>query len=242
MTHLKRFAFHLLMLSMGGGLALLILGKASQQMKIPIYLTYILLALFMALAFAVSQLIVSKIFPFTKPESVIPKVKKQTWAWLRPRGEGDKSGFPLNKDHIIIGREVQCAIMLNDNSVSRQHSSITRLAEGYLLKDKESSNGTFVNGHRIQESLLNDGDAISIGDCEFWFEAPSSDELSGRLPSDVQRQSGSLANPYESGFSSLEQSGGFSLDPSQHNDENWDDDEDEEEGTEAWHPRPDDIK
>ena len=154
MTYVKRMSFHALMLCMGGGLALLALGQAGKHLVIHPALSYLLIALFMAMCLAISQLIVVKLFPFKEAEAVVLKARKQTWAWLRPKGDGVRSGFPLNRDHMISGREVQAAIMLNDNSVSRQHTSITRLAEGYILKDMGSSNGTYVNGHRVQEALL----------------------------------------------------------------------------------------
>lgn len=237
MTYLKRLAFHFGMLVVGGGLSLMMLRLAGQHMRIPVALSYLLIALFMALALAVSQLIVVKIFPFEEAESVVPTIKRQSWAWLRHRGDGVKSGFPLNKDHMIIGREVQCAIMLNDNSVSRQHSSVTRLAEGYLLKDMGSSNGTYVNGHRVQEALLKDGDAISIGDCEFWFEAPADENASIPGPG-----TGFSSNSPAGGNSSVGDLGstGFCLDPSAPGPGDWDEDDDDE-GTEAWTPRPGEL-
>jgi len=232
MTYLKRLGFHIFILCLGGGIAVLALNQASLHMPVPPALSYVLMALFMALCLAIGQLIAVKLFPFEKTETVVPTVRKQTWAWLRPRGDGVRSGFPLNKDHIIVGREVQCAIMLNDNSVSRQHSSVTRLAEGYLLKDMGSSNGTYVNGHRVQEALLKDGDRISIGDCEFWFEAPS-DENS--IPAATAGESSASGGDMSSGG----QSGGFCLDPSGQSFGDWDDDDDE--GTEAWTPRPGEV-
>lgn len=232
MTYLKRFAFHVLMLIVGGGLAIMLLNLAGRHMVVPAALSYLMIALFMALCLAVSQLWTAKLFPFPEDETITPTVRKQTWAWLRPRGDNTRSGFPLNKDHIIVGREVQCHVMLNDNSVSRQHSSVTRLAEGYLLKDLGSSNGTYVNGHRIQEALLKDGDRISIGDCEFWFEAPSSGESPAGGPGAAGFSREGSAAP--SGMDG----GGFCLDPSDPGD--WDDEDDE--GTEAWHPRPGEIK
>jgi len=232
MTYLKRFTFHVVMLVVGGGLAILMLNLAGKHMVVPAALSYLMIALFMALCLAVSQLWTAKLFPFPAEETLTPMVRKQTWAWLRPGGDSTKSGFPLNKDHIIVGREVKCHIMLNDNSVSRQHSSVTRLAEGYLLKDMGSSNGTYVNGHRIQEALLKDGDRISIGDCEFWFEAPSEAES--------QPNTGMGALPREGGAQPAGMSGGgggFCLDPSAPGDF----EEEDDEGTEAWHPRPGDL-
>lgn len=233
MTYIKRIVFHIFMLALGGGVSLMALGAAGRHLVVPTALSYVLMFLFMALSLAISQLLVVKLFPFGEEETaIVPTVRRQSWAWLRPRGDTTKSGFPLNKDHIVVGREVKCAIMLNDGSVSRQHSSITRLAEGYLLKDLGSSNGTFVNGHRVQEALLKDGDRISIGDCEFWFEAPSSEQA----PSSTNL---GLNSPDVAKGNSLAQGGGFCLDPSGQSFGDWDDDDDE--GTEAWVPRPGDL-
>lgn len=231
MTYIKRLFFHIFMLMVGAMLATLMLKFTSQHLIVPPVLSYVLLLLFMALSLAISMLLVPRLFPMTAEAVVMPATRKQNWAWLRPKGTGVRSGFPLNKDHVIVGREVKCAIMLNDNSVSRQHSSITRLAEGYLIRDLGSSNGTYVNGQRIQEYLLQDGDRVSIGDIEFWFEAPIDDRggsLSGERGPGLS-QSTALGDGYTGG-------GGFSLDPSGAG--FGDDDDDEEEGTEAWSPRP----
>lgn len=228
MTYVKRLTFHILMLAGGALSAYLLLSLTGRHLIVPPVLSGVLMILFMALSLALSMLIVPRLFPLTPEAAVLPATRKQNWAWLRPKGTGLRSGFPLNKDHVVIGREVKCAIMLNDNSVSRQHSSITRLAEGYLIRDLGSSNGTFVNGQRIQEYLLQDGDRVSIGDIEFWFEAPANDlAVVGALPGHGLSPGGE--SPGES-F----RGGGFSLDPSS----TLGDDDEEEEGTEAWSPRP----
>ncbi len=229
MTYLKRIVFHIFMLILGGAAALFILNLTGQHLVVPPSLFYLLMALFMALSLAVSQLLVIKLFPLAEGTTPSPASRKQSWAWLRPKGTGVRSGFPLNKDHMVIGREVKCAIMLNDSSVSRQHSSITHLAEGYLIRDLGSSNGTYVNGQRVQEYLLQEGDRVSIGDIEFWFEAPEDDRATATASQSLN---------FGSSSSSEESSGGgFSLDPSAGHL----DDDDEEEGTEAWHPRPDQV-
>lgn len=239
MTYIKRLFFHIIMLGIGAVAAYGMLSFTSQHVVVPPVLSYLLMLLFMALSLAVSMLLVPKVFPIVEEASLLPAVRKASWAWLRPKGTGVRSGFPLNKDHVVIGREVKCAIMLNDNSVSRQHSSITRLAEGYLIRDMGSSNGTYVNGQRVQEYLLQDGDRVSIGDIEFWFEAPQEDR--GGVPSAAKGgatgagTSGLSSGAGGAGFSG----GGFSLDPSGGGfGDDFDDDDDEDEGTEAWSPRP----
>lgn len=113
-----------------------------------------------------------KFFPPTEEETIRPEVPRQPWAWLRPRGEGLKSGYPLNKSHVVIGRDVNCDVMVNHHSVSRRHAEIVRLAEGYLFRDIGGKNGCFVNGQRVQEYLLQEGDVVAVGDIQLNFEAP----------------------------------------------------------------------
>lgn len=231
MTYIKRGLFHFFMLCLGSLLGYLLLKFTGHYVIISQPLAALLMLLFMALSLGVSLLLAPRILPLSAEAAILPAVRKQNWAWLRPKGTTSKAGFPLNKDYLVIGREVQCAIMLNDNSVSRQHSAITRLSEGYLLRDLGSSNGTFVNGQRIQEYLLQDGDRVSIGDIEFWFEAPADTRLSS--------QSAANSKGIFTDNSSISGQG-FSLDPSGSLPFNADADEDEE-GTESWSPRPEQI-
>ena len=50
-----------------------------------------------------------------------------------------------------------------DPMVSAQHAKIVRLAEGYVLIDLESTNGTLLNGHVVERAPLHDGDVIALG-------------------------------------------------------------------------------
>lgn len=64
---------------------------------------------------------------------------------------------------LLIGRDPECAISLPDRSVSRYHAELRRDGEGYVIEDRGSKNGTFVNGEPIDEpTSLKDGDEISI--------------------------------------------------------------------------------
>ncbi len=92
----------------------------------------------------------------------VPKLNG-IWGWLTP-GEGPlKSGYPLKKDRILIGRDVKCEIMINEDSVSREHAEILKTEIGYLIRDIASKNGLFVNNQRTKEQYLNNGDTINIG-------------------------------------------------------------------------------
>lgn len=59
----------------------------------------------------------------------------------------------------LIGREVECAISLDSPHISRYHAKIAVTSKGTTIEDLKSSNGTYVNGKRINEKT-----AISIGD------------------------------------------------------------------------------
>lgn len=64
---------------------------------------------------------------------------------------------------ISIGRNPQCDLHLNSPVVTWQHAEVRRTAQGHMLTDLGSTNGTFVNGKRIIQAALRQGDVIQIG-------------------------------------------------------------------------------
>lgn len=70
-----------------------------------------------------------------------------------------------------IGRAESSTIRINDSRVSRQHSRIQRHGEEYIIVDLHSSNGTYVNGQKIDEYVLAPGDEVQIGDTILQFHA-----------------------------------------------------------------------
>jgi adenylate cyclase len=78
--------------------------------------------------------------------------------------------FWPTSDETRIGRGVhQNNIVLEDVQVSRQHAMIKRDGQNMTLVDPGSANGTFINGCRIKEHQLKDGDQFSIGKYNFHF-------------------------------------------------------------------------
>ena len=72
--------------------------------------------------------------------------------------------FELTKRETILGRDPAADVVLPSSSVSRQHARITRAADGYVLEDLGSSNGTFINGRRVTgPSRLTAEDEIGLG-------------------------------------------------------------------------------
>jgi pSer/pThr/pTyr-binding forkhead associated (FHA) protein len=62
-----------------------------------------------------------------------------------------------------IGRGLAANLRLDDSSVSRRHAVLISRPSGHRILDDRSLNGTFVNGKRIEQSDLRNGDLIAIG-------------------------------------------------------------------------------
>jgi two-component system cell cycle response regulator len=69
----------------------------------------------------------------------------------------------LGQRDVSLGRSSAADVQLDLDNVSRNHASIVKNAHGWVLRDLDSTNGTFVNELPIRERLLRDGDQIRIG-------------------------------------------------------------------------------
>lgn len=63
----------------------------------------------------------------------------------------------------VVGREGTCDVYVESNQVSRRHCLLQVTDRGILVKDLESTNGTFVNGIPMTDGYINDGDRLSLG-------------------------------------------------------------------------------
>jgi hypothetical protein len=82
---------------------------------------------------------------------------------------GDR--FTLAQHPISVGRRPESNIVLADPNVSRDHAEIRPQGDGFMLIDLGSTNGSKVNGVRVAQRLLEDGDEISFGNTKMRFEA-----------------------------------------------------------------------
>jgi len=81
---------------------------------------------------------------------------------------------PLTADRAVIGRSRECDVRLADSNVSRRHAEVRHEDGAYWIVDLGSTNGTELNGKRIERARLSDGDRITLGstDVVFGHERP----------------------------------------------------------------------
>jgi len=84
---------------------------------------------------------------------------------------GDGRRIPVGENPVVIGRMPDCQIPLADPEASRRHAEVIRTPEAFAVRDLGSTNGTLVNGMRITEHKLSDGDEIKVGTTVLRFEA-----------------------------------------------------------------------
>lgn len=80
---------------------------------------------------------------------------------IRGRDQGQR--FNLDEPEITIGRVSENTIRLHDTEVSRQHAVLQHSGDSYIVRDLNSSNGTFVNGTAAREQRLMSGDQLQVG-------------------------------------------------------------------------------
>ena len=83
---------------------------------------------------------------------------------LRP---GARAAAP--PDSTTIGNAVDNDIVVPDVLASRHHAILVPTADGVRIQDAGSTNGTFVNGQRVKDALLRDGDVITLGNTDLVF-------------------------------------------------------------------------
>ena len=83
----------------------------------------------------------------------------------------DGSRHVLETERVLIGRHSGCTIAVRDTNVSREHAQLRRRPNGWTLRDLGSTNGTKLNGVRVEgEQLLANGDIIMFGAIKATFE------------------------------------------------------------------------
>ena len=83
----------------------------------------------------------------------------------------DGTRHVLETERVTIGRQSGCTIVIRDTNVSREHAQLRRRPNGWTLRDLGSTNGTKLNGVRVDgEQMLANGDVIMLGAIKVTFE------------------------------------------------------------------------
>lgn len=83
----------------------------------------------------------------------------------------DGTRHVLDTERVTIGRQSGCTITIRDTNVSREHAQLRRRPNGWTLRDLGSTNGTKLNGVRVEgEQTLANGDVIMLGAIRVTFE------------------------------------------------------------------------
>ena len=88
----------------------------------------------------------------------------------QPRLEVGGQGYPLVRAITVLGRGTDADIRVEDPGVSRQHCEIV-VGNPATVRDVTSTNGTFVNGQRVEECALEDGAVVKIGGTAFTYRS-----------------------------------------------------------------------
>lgn len=91
------------------------------------------------------------------------------WLERAPAAGGEPEVLPLAELPFTIGRGDSVDLTIPSARVSREHAVIERQGTHFRIRDLRSTNGTYLNGKKIQDAILADGDVLAIADAEFTF-------------------------------------------------------------------------
>jgi ABC transport system ATP-binding/permease protein len=142
----------------------------------------------------------------TPTQSAVPPVHLRPNRLVVVVGPTPGQEYPLDREHVTIGRSEDATISINHTSVSRLHAELIALGNGrYEIIDKGSANGIRVNGVDLRRGILEAGDALELGDVRLRFVGAGKIFRAGVDPS--QRLQRDLANV----SSSIRPSGGVGV-------------------------------
>jgi hypothetical protein len=103
------------------------------------------------------------------PERVAPVL-----AWLVSL-DADSTRHPITKTAVRIGRKPDNDLVMKNDTVSSHHAEILKRGDKFIIADLGASNGVFVEGKRVENTALENGDIIELGEVRLRFTLNQSD-------------------------------------------------------------------
>lgn len=130
-----------------------------------------------------------------------------------PPGAGAKTGagllllgpalriVRLDEERTVVGRGDDVRVHVDDPDASRAHAEVVREGDRYLLRDLGSTNGTFLDGRRVKEGTLCDGDVVRFGGTlAIFVECTIGDYEGDGVPAEASFVGGPRARPMWEGL------------------------------------------
>ncbi len=105
------------------------------------------------------------VYPYSMPGADEPGRLEWFGGWGLLVEKGAQAGrtYRLSEGVTAVGRHLRSGILLDDITVSRRHCRLTAEQDRLTVEDEGSTNGTYVNGARMEESRLQPGDRLMVG-------------------------------------------------------------------------------
>lgn len=127
------------------------------------------------------------------------------------QGVDQGSRFELSDDSATIGRGPENSIRILDTEVSRQHAKVLRDNGRFVLQDRGSSNGSFVNGRAIRNHTLEPGDRVQVGRSLLLFNIDEERRVAPAAVTQVDVQQAIAGDPSDSIVGRVEPDAGDTL-------------------------------
>jgi hypothetical protein len=109
-------------------------------------------------------------------ETTLNPVASSTWrlagaalpeflhVYLEVIGGAEPRRFDITTTRTLLGRSDQSDVRIDDEKVSRKHACVLYVENEFRIRDERSGNGTLLNGSKVVEYALRDGDKLLLGD------------------------------------------------------------------------------
>src|SRR5437660_8677575 len=88
----------------------------------------------------------------------------------------DGPSILVDKPILLLGRHPECDVQIDSRKISRRHCCIAQVNDYLVVRDLDSTNGIRINGVRVVEGKLRNGDEVTIGNHRYqvtWDDAPA---------------------------------------------------------------------